>query len=137
MKVKKKILILVILFLICITGCESNYLKSMDYNDFKEKVDNKESFIVEVVQTGCSACKDFTPRYRKVINKYKVTSYQLNYSDLSDKEKKEFDNVFSIQSTPTVLFITKGEEKSVLTRIVGAVEEEKIINKLKTAGYIK
>lgn len=135
---KKSIFILFLLFFILLTtGCENNYLKSIDYNAFKEKVENKESFIVEVVQTGCSACKDFTPRYRKVINKYKVTSYQLNYSDLKEEEKKEFDEQFSINSTPTVLFITNGEEKSVLTRIVGAVSEDKIINKLKANAYIK
>lgn len=135
---KKRVLIVFLLFFsFLITGCENNYLKSIDYNNFKEKVENKESFIVEVVQTGCSACKDFTPRYRKVINKYKVTSYQLNYSDLKEEEKKEFDEQFSIHSTPTILFITNGEEKSVLTRIVGSVSEEKIINKLKTNAYIK
>ncbi len=135
---KKKILMfLSIAFLLLFTGCQKSYLKSIDYNQFKEKIDKKETFIVEVIQTGCSACKKFTPRYRKVINKYKITSYQLNYTNLKEDEKKEFDEQFSINSTPTVLFITKGEEKSVLTRIIGAVEEEKIISKFKTYGLIK
>ena len=134
---KKKILIGILLIVCFITGCNKNYLKSIDYNDFKEKVENKENFIVEVVQTGCSACKDFTPRLNKVINKYNIEVFQINYSSLSDKEKEEFDKTFSISSTPTVFFVTKGEEISVLTRMVGSLEEEKIINKLKDAGYIK
>lgn len=134
---KTRILIIIILLLSCITGCSKNYLKSIDYNQFKEKVENKESFIVEVIQTGCSACKDFTPKYRRIINQYKVETFQLNYSDLDEEEKKEFDATFSINATPSVLFITSGEEPSVLTRIVGNVEEDKIISKLQSAGYIK
>lgn len=134
---KKRILIGILLLLTCITGCNKSYLKSIDYNQFKEKVKNKESFIVEVIQTDCSACKNFTPKYRKIINQYKIESFQLNYSDLSEEEKKEFDSTFSINATPSVLFITNGEEPSVLTRIVGDVEEDKIITKLQSAGYIK
>ena len=135
---KKRILLVLILFFsFFIFFCENNYLKSIDYNNFMEKVENKESFIVEVIQTGCSACKDFTPTFRKVINQYKITAYQLNYSDLKEEEKKEFDSTFSISATPTVLFITEGEEKSVLTRIVGAVEKNKIVDKLKINSYIK
>lgn len=134
---KKKILISILLIFCFITGCNKNYLKSIDYNVFKEKIENKETFIVEVVQTGCSACKNFTPRFNKVLNKYSIEAFQINYSSLSDEEKEEFDTTFSISSTPTVFFITKGEETSVLTRMVGSLEEDKIINKLKDAGYIK
>lgn len=134
---KKFLIILLLLFAIFTTGCENNYLKNIDYNNFKEKVESKESFIVEVIQTGCSACKNFTPKFRKILNQNKVTAYQLNYSDLKEEEKKEFDSTFSISATPSVLFITEGEEKSVLTRIIGAVEKDKIVDKLKTNGYIK
>lgn len=134
---KKKILIGILLLLGFITGCEKNYLKSIDYNQFMEKIEKKETFVVEVVQTGCSACKDFTPRFNKIINKYSIEVFQINYSSLSEKEKEEFDASFSISSTPTVFFVTKGEETSVLTRMVGSIENDKIINKLKAAGYIK
>ena len=61
----------------------------------------------------------------------------MNYTDLNKEDKKKFDDTISISSTPTVIFIKEGKESSVLTRIVGAEEDKKVIEKLKTNGYIK
>ena len=45
-------------------------------------------------------------------------------------------NVANISGTPTTIFIENGEEKSTLNRLVGNVAEYKLVDKLKTMGYI-
>lgn len=134
---KKKIFMLSIAILFLLTGCTKSQLISSDYNTIEKKIKQKDTFIIEVIQTGCSACKEFTPRFRKIINKYKIPVYQLNYTDLNKEDKKKFDDTISISSTPTVIFIKEGKESSVLTRIVGAEDNDKVIESLKSNGYIK
>ncbi len=117
------------------TGCSS--LKEIDYSTFKEKLENKESFILEVVQTDCSHCKEFSPRFDEVLKKYELTAYKIDTQNLSKDEKKEFDSIIYVSGTPTVVFIDEGEEMETYNRISGAVSNKKIIKKLKQAGYIE
>ena len=56
---------------------------------------------------------------------------------ISDEDLKSFVKEIGTGATPTVIFYKKGEEKSVATRIVGSVSEEKIISKFKDNGIIK
>ena len=57
---------------------------------------------------------------------------------LNDDELKMFKNTVSFDgSTPITIFFKNGEEKTTATRIEGDVSEEKLINKLKTNGFIE
>lgn len=135
---KKIILGICIIFAtVCLTGCSNNKLKTIGYSELEKKVENKESFILEVIQTGCSACKNFTPRFEKVLNDNNITAYSINLKNLSEEETAKFDQLVNINSTPTVVFFKDGTEESVSYRIIGAVSNEKIIQKLKAQDYIK
>lgn len=135
---KKIILsIVVVLTALCVTGCSKNNLKTISYSELEKKIENKESFILEVIQTGCSACEDFTPRFESVLNDKNVTAYSINLKNMNEEETKKFDEIININSTPTVVFFKSGEEESVSYRIIGAVSNDKIIQKLKSQGYIK
>ena len=55
-------------------------------------------------------------------------------------ENNEFNKLnekFSVSGTPTIMFITKGDEETTLNRIVGDTSKEKTIEKFKVNGYIK
>lgn len=135
---KKRLLLVVTLFLVILcTGCSKGKLKTIEYNELEKMLNNKETFILEVIQTGCSACEDFTPRFTNVLKENNITAYSINLKNLSTEETAEFDKIININSTPTVLFFKKGEEESVSYRIIGAVTNEKIIEKLKAQDYIK
>ena len=139
MKKLKSILLVIALFLL-FTGCSNSndsYLKSISYKEFKTMCENKETFFVEVVQDGCSHCQAFTPKLKEVLNEYKVTGYQLNLTNMTEEEDKEFSKEFEITGTPNTLFITEGQELSILQRIVGNASKQKIISKLKNNGYIE
>jgi len=135
-----KIITMLFIFLILIVGCgkkNDTYLEEISYSKFKEMLENKETFFFEIVQTGCSYCKAFTPKLEEVLEENKIKGYQLNTSNMSQEEYDEFDKMFEIDGTPTTIFIEKGKEASKMERITENVSKNKIISKLKANGYIK
>lgn len=109
---------------------------NIDLAGFKEKVANKEKFVLVVTQTGCSHCLAYLPVLEEVGEEYKLTFYDINMTDLSDEDKIEFNKLVRISGTPTTIFYTDGEEQSTTTRLVGEKSKEKIISRLKSEGYI-
>ena len=136
--IKKIVLLLLLAFFV--TACSignKGHLVSLSYKEFNEKLGNKDTFFIEVVQDGCSHCASFTPKLKSVLEDYDVVGYQLNITSISDEDYNDFYSKFGISATPTIFFINKGEETSILQRIEGNVSEEKVISKLQTNGYIK
>ena len=115
----------------------NSYLKQIKYDEVMEKIQNKESFILLVSQTTCSHCIEYKPAFRKILKKNKLTAYYIEYDLLSKEEKKEFVKYINFDSTPVTVFLKNGEESTTANRIVGAREEEYIIGKLKSNGYIE
>ena len=99
-------------------------------------IDNKESFVIVFSQTECEHCLAYKPKLAKVAKKYKLEVYYLEIDLLDDKKEKELKSYFSFEGTPTTVFVINGEEKTAANRIVGEASEEKIINKLKSNGFI-
>ncbi len=130
--------ITILLASLCLTGCGgSKYIQEIDLKTLNEKVENKESFVLEVMRTSCSACQDFAPKLEEVTSKYEVTVYQINTEHLSEEDFNTFKDAYSVSSTPTVVFFTEGQELTVGTRIVGSVSKDKLISQLKFMGYIQ
>ena len=122
--------------MIFITGCNNvNTITEINYSDLEKMIDNKESFILEIVQTGCSHCQEFTPRFQAVLKTNDIKAYSLNLYNLTEEESDKFNELTTISGTPTVLFFEDGKETS--NRIYGAVNNEKIEDHLKDGGYIK
>lgn len=115
----------------------NSYLKQLKYDEVMEKIQNKESFILVVSQTTCLHCKEYKPVFKKMLKKNKLTAYYIEYDLLSKEEKKEFVKYINFDSTPVTVFLKNGEESTTANRIVGAREEEYIIGKLKSNGYIE
>lgn len=115
---------------------DTSYLTEITFSELKTKLDNKEDIILEIVQTGCSNCTVFSPRFESVLNEYKIQAYSLNISYLDEEGDKWLD-LYGVDGTPTVIFFEKGEETSTLKRIVGSQTREKIVSKLTANGYIE
>ena len=109
---------------------------NIDLTGLKEKIDNKEKFVLVITQTGCSHCMAYLPVLDEIGKDYKLTFYDINMTNLSDEEKTEFNKLVRISGTPTTIFYTDGEEKTTTSRLVGEKTKEKIINRLKSEGYI-
>lgn len=127
------------ILVIALTGCssKSDGIKEISFNEFEKKISNKDTFALYIGNEGCSHCISYLPTLKSVVNKYNITLYHLDNSKLSEKESSTFKNYVSISGTPTVVFITKGEEETTLNRIVGEASKEETIKRFKTNGYIK
>ena len=127
-KLKKTIKFLLIgLFIVFFTGCgnSSNTITEIDYSKLEEMIDNKESFILEIVQTGCSHCEEFSPRFKAILKTNDLEAYSLNLYNLTEEDAKKFSKLTtSVSGTPTVLFFENGKETS--NKISGAVSNEKL-----------
>lgn len=143
---KKKFIIFCIVLLIIVFGLlfvfffnkqDSPYLKEISYEEYIEKVNNSESFILYVKQTYCNHCKAFTPVISKVLEDYKIEANYINLTKLSGNERDIFTNELSIDGTPSVLFFEEGIELGKYSRIVGDKTYKYIVNKLETQGYIE
>lgn len=125
---------------LCITGCGSKKTTytELSYADFMKKIENKESFPLVVGSSQCSHCADFKITMEKFIKDYQVTVYYVDILKLSEEEYNKFVTIVNFGgSTPTTVFITDGEEKTVYNRIVGALSYSKVVSKYTSAGYIK
>ena len=132
--------ILAITCLFMVTGCTNksdSYLKDLSYEELNKKLSDKETFFFVVTQDGCSHCENFLPVLENVLNDKKVIGYNLNTSKLSEEQNKEFDEKYNVTGTPTTIFIKDGEEVSLLHRINGEADSDKVIRKLQNNGYIK
>lgn len=136
----KKILMLLLLTTLVLTGCsskENKYLESISFDKLNDLIESKESFVLEIYQDGCSHCTVFTPRFKSVLKEYEVNAKALNISNLTEKEYNEFVDIFGSLGTPTVIFIEDGIEKTKINRLVGEASKNEIIRKLKQNGYIE
>lgn len=115
---------------------EYPYIHELTFNELESKLNNQDSFILIITQTGCSHCEAYLPVVQNVSNKYKVDFYVLNRTNISDEERTKLKNIANISGTPTTLFYTSGEEKSALNRLVGQATEYRLVEKLTSEGYI-
>lgn len=137
----KKIILLIstiIVTILCLTGCTSNIntIKEIEFSQLQEKIENKETFILEVIQTGCSHCEELSPRLKIILADNHLTAYSINLYNLTDEERKQLYDITYISGTPTIVFFTNGIEESD-HKIVGAVSNNVIENHLKSLHYIK
>ena len=106
---------------------EYPYIHELTFNELESKLNNQDSFVLIITQTGCSHCEAYLPVVQNVSNKYKVDFYVLNRTNISDEERTKLKNIANISGTPTTLFYTSGEEKSALNRLVGQATEYRLV----------
>ena len=146
---KKNIIISAVIFVLTVIICaaiwfigkgfnktEYPYIHELTFNELESKLNNQDSFVLIITQTGCSHCEAYLPVVQNVSNKYKVDFYVLNRTNISDEERTKLKNIANISGTPTTLFYTSGEEKSALNRLVGQATEYRLVEKLSSEGYI-
>ena len=117
---------------------DKNHFISLSGEEFKEKINNKDSFILLLIQTGCHFCEEFKPVVNEVIKEHTdLKIYALNLTDMSSDDKAFLINIANTTSTPTMIFVVNGEEETSLNRVVGKVSKSKLITRLESLGYIK
>lgn len=133
-----KVVIFITMILIFVCGCtKESHIKEISLDKFKEKMANKETFALYIGNDSCTHCISYRPILEKVLKDYDITIYQIDNSKLTDEEYNEFRAYINISGTPTIVFITEGEEETTLNRINGEVSRDTTIERFKSNGYIK
>lgn len=132
---KKIIVVVLILFMV---GCSKTvpYIE-INFNDFKNKLENKESFIFYIGATHCPFCERYEQSLKKVVKNNKIDIFYLDTDKLDEGSYKELSNLVNFSGTPYTTFIKEGEITSRYNSIEGAVSYDKIIRAFKRNGYIK
>ena len=129
---KKFILVITILLLTC--AC-SNSLKSIKIDNLEKKLNNKESFVLCLIndeEEGLTLKKTLG----KVIKDKKIDSFFINTDKLNDNDEEKLENLFTYEDSNIIIFIKKGQENSVLSRITDPFINEKDLQKeLGEQGY--
>lgn len=112
-------------------------LINIKVSDLVEKINNKESFVLVISQTGCSHCEQYLPELDRTLQEVDFNAYVLNITNLSEENSSTLGKHVNFSGTPTTIFFHEGEEKTTLNRIIGYASKNKIVEKLKSLGYIK
>ena len=132
---KKLLCMLLIIFM---TGCSKTIYSepsAINYNDFQTKIENKESFILFMWQTGCGHCETFKPTLNEVIKQNNVLVYSIDLSELSDLEYSKIQNKTFIKGTPTMVYIKEGSVQP--TKLVGDKSEKEVVEFFEKYEIIK
>ena len=137
MKKILKLLFIISIFTIILCGCGKKHITEITFDELKKKIENKDTFALYVGNEDCSHCVAYKPILQSVLDEYDISIYHLDNSKLSEDEASEMLKYINISGTPTIAFLTNGEEESTLDRIVGELSKEETIEKFRLNGYIK
>ena len=116
---------------------KKDYITYINVSELKEKIKNKDDFILVFTQEGCGHCATYHDVINDVVKEYDIEIYDINLTNVKDKDTADLNKIASISGTPTTLFYINGEEQTTLNRINGSTSKTKLVNKLKKMGYIK
>lgn len=134
---KKIAIAILMIFTLFITGC-SKYktYTEINYSELQSKLDNKDTFVLVVGSSTCSACANYKTTMEKVIKDKQVEIFYIDMKLLSEEDYAKLYSKFVVVSTPTTIFIKDGIETSTYDRIVGSANYSDVVNNLKKQGYI-
>jgi len=135
---KKILMIITLLFsTLCLTGCgKYKTYTELSFSEFQTKLENKDSFVVVMGSSTCSACAMYKVTMEEVIKQNQVEIFYLGLDTLSKEEYSQIYSKFVVEMTPTTIFIKDGKETSTYDRIVGTASATEVIKNLKKHGIM-
>lgn len=116
---------------------EDSHLIALTFEELQTKIDKKETFILVLTQTSCSHCAEYKPVLKKVLSEHDLYAYEIEIDKLSKAENAKLKDIANASGTPATIFIENGSEVNTSSRLYGAQEKSKIVNRFRAMGYIK
>lgn len=98
-------------------GSNHSYYKEYTVDEIQKKVKDKEDFTVYIYSPECSACKEFTPILRSVMEDTKTKIHAIAITETNSNSK--FFEKNNLEYVPTLIKFTSGKETG---RKVGLIE---------------
>ena len=131
------VLVLLVAFLIVNKAVNKGNLVELTYDEFSSMIDNEESFVLCISRTTCSHCATYKPKLEEVAQENGIDLYFIDIDKYSEEEQDEFEKILNFNdTTPTTVFLNEGKETTTSNRLVGDVSTSKIVDKLKSNGFI-
>ena len=150
-KMKRVLIALACIFMF--TGCTKSYkgyvvnkdfkeknvktYQNISFDEYKKKIDNKETFLLFVWQEGCTHCESFKPTFENVISNMDLKVYGIDLKSLSEDEYKVFKNKTFVTGTPSLVFISEGTFLGDEYKLVGNRSEDELLDFLNDINVIK
>lgn len=115
---------------------ENSNLTSITATELENKINNKDTFILVISQTGCSHCEQYLPELNRTLKEVNLNAFEINLTNLNSEETSILNKYVNVSGTPTTIFYHDGEEATTLNRISGYTPKTKIKERLKSLGYI-
>ena len=86
-------------------------LHQLTYNEYEDKIDNGDAFIVVIEREGCGYCTMYMPVLEEVAKEKKIPLYYIDLADLTKEEINDLERTNSYLKrnsnwgTPTTLFM--------------------------------
>ena len=133
-KIVIAILSLMMLFILTGCGSKNTTYQNISYDEYTQKVENNETFLLFLWQTGCSHCEAFEPTLNKVIKANNLEVYGLNLAEVTEEQYEVVKNKTFMTGTPTLVYFKDGKNES---KLIGEQSESELNSFLKKIGYIK
>lgn len=138
---KKVLFILISAFtLFMCMGCSLNSEKGnvveISYNEFAQKIKNRESFVIYVGSATCGHCSTFLPTLEKVVEEKELTVYYIDKSKLTTNQSNAVTKKVDLQGTPTLCSIKDGKADT-NNNLVGAKDYDTTLKFFKATGHIE
>lgn len=97
---KKTFLCLMMMCTLLISGCSESYerdtnpgkIETISYETIKQKIENKDKFIVILVRDGCHHCEVYEESLNTYLKEHNVTVYSMNFMN-EEEPTKVWDEV--------------------------------------------
>ena len=130
---KKRYFLIIMMFILLLTACSSDKLSNISYNELKEKINNKETFVL-YVSTNDNTLED---TLSNILEKYDFNVYKINPDKLNDEEKTELKLKYAYED-PSIIFIIEGNDPTILSHVTdSSIRSKDLIARLKDMNFIK
>ena len=99
-------------------------MKILTTEEFKNKLDLKETFIVDMYADWCGPCRVLGPIVERASQKLEESGSSVNVYKYNIENDKEFALELGVRSIPTIKAFKNGEQ---VKNTVGVVQENVII----------
>ena len=130
----KRIFLILSLTFILLTGCGTSNLKELSFSELKNKLEQKESFIIYFDKGDENILET---KLNKIVKEYNLNGYTINTTKITNDEKLEIQPLIDYEE-PSIVFVINGLDPSKLSHVTDKDTTIKdIIQRLKDINFIK
>lgn len=135
---KKIFILLIVPLLILGTSCGKKLTTytEINYEQYLDKIEAKDTFPLVIGSEECSACAMYKVTMEMFIEEHQVEVFFVDITKLEKEDLLKLNLQISYDGTPTTVFIEDGNLTSFYNRIDGAKDLKVVKNYFKQNKYI-